>query len=244
MDADVTKTSSPYDYQPLDPSQKQIRLLSLMPHHFIRAPIIGTLSVVSLLDQPDYDALSYVWGSLLSWRGLEVDRSRILIGQNLETALRHLRLPDRSRTLWIDAVCINQSDSIEKSHQVRLMRDVYSHATTVRAWLDRSVDTSAEVFNHLAMMSDASNNGTDIDWLPVTNVFRDPYWTRLWIQQEVILAKNLVLHFRNDSLDIGLLLTFTQLMATAFKARKASQLDLIRLEKHLALESDRRLYSG
>jgi hypothetical protein len=236
--------TQPYSNHPLNPTQNQIRLLCLLPHHDKQTPIIGKLSVVSLLDKPVYDALSYVWGSPLSWGGLELDGGHIFIGQNLETALRYLRLSDKPRTLWVDAVCINQSDSAEKSHQVRLMRDVYSQAATVRAWIDRSIDASAEVFNHLAMMPEGPRNNTNINWLPMTAIFRDPYWTRLWIQQEVIMAKELVMHFRSNKLDSGPLLTFTQLMWNAFRTRKASQLDLIALEEHLTMELNGHVYSG
>jgi hypothetical protein len=124
------------------------------------------------------------------------------------------------------------------------MRDIYSQAATVRAWIDRSIDASAEVFNHLAMMPERPRNNNNINWLPMTAIFRDPYWTRLWIQQEVIMAKKLVMHFRSNNLDAGPLLSFTQLMWNAFRTRKASQLDLIALEEHLTMELNGDVYSG
>lgn len=53
------------------------------------------------------------------------------VTRNLATLLPYLRLPDRSRTLWINALCVNQSDARERSQQVRRMADIYQKATRV-----------------------------------------------------------------------------------------------------------------
>lgn len=58
-----------------------------------------------------------------------------MVTENLEIALRHLRLPDKALTLWVDALCIDQSDEMEKTEQVQQMREIYSRATLVLAWL-------------------------------------------------------------------------------------------------------------
>ncbi|KAK0613702.1 heterokaryon incompatibility protein-domain-containing protein, partial [Immersiella caudata] len=125
----------PWRYQPLDSQQKQIRILSLAPHRQKLSPLAGDLLTVSLLDKPRYDALSYAWGDVESSLALTLNGSRLHIRRNLENALRHLRLPDEPRFLWIDALCINQTDIGERSHQVQLMGEIYSQATTVRAWI-------------------------------------------------------------------------------------------------------------
>ena len=58
-----------------------------------------------------YEALSYVWGDAIFpnhvWlRGL----GGVLITNSLYTALQHLRSTESVRSLWIDALCINQND--------------------------------------------------------------------------------------------------------------------------------------
>ncbi|OBT93614.2 hypothetical protein VE01_08081 [Pseudogymnoascus verrucosus] len=58
-----------------------------------------------------------------------------MVTENLENALRHVRLPDKTITLWVDALCINQSDELEKSEQVGQMHEIYSRAASVLAWL-------------------------------------------------------------------------------------------------------------
>lgn len=55
--------------------------------------------------------------------------------ENLADALRHLQREDRPGGLWVDAVCINQNDNLEKSKQLLLMKSTYHKATEVVAWL-------------------------------------------------------------------------------------------------------------
>lgn len=96
-----------------------------------------------------YRALSYSWGDLHDTSHIKLycpktktaSTSEALshvnyrITSNLETALRSLRFPDKGMTLWIDAVCINQSNPNEKTVQVGMMNLIYSSATDVIVWL-------------------------------------------------------------------------------------------------------------
>lgn len=66
---------------------------------------------------------------------IKCDGQSVHIGQELFDALRRLRLPDRARTLWIDALCINQKDTKERNMQVSQMRDIYSKAEHVVIWV-------------------------------------------------------------------------------------------------------------
>jgi hypothetical protein len=97
---------------------RPIRLLYLYPGDEA-APLVGEMKTFSLDDRPVYEALSYVWGSGKWTEILQIRENRkqysISIGPSLAGALRHLRLGDEDRILWIDAVCINQLDSEEKS---------------------------------------------------------------------------------------------------------------------------------
>jgi Heterokaryon incompatibility protein (HET) len=95
----------------------------------------------SSIDKPhSYEALSYVWGFLSSSESLRCDGKSISITPNLRDALRKLRLVDRHRALWVDQICINQSDKDEKSSQVALMDRIYRMAEQVIAWLGPNPD--------------------------------------------------------------------------------------------------------
>jgi hypothetical protein len=126
-----------YQYGPLDPSDKEIRLLTLhpgSPNEEIRVDITYS----SLHDRPRYLARSYVWGAVERIHPLLVNGNWYYVTQNLLYALQHLRNmrgPDCGIPFWIDALCIDQDDEEEKSHQVILMREIYSQAYKVLVWL-------------------------------------------------------------------------------------------------------------
>ncbi|KAI1089498.1 heterokaryon incompatibility protein-domain-containing protein [Rostrohypoxylon terebratum] len=81
------------------------------------------------------EALSYVWGDLKSDQDIKIDGSSFKVTANLKGILYSLRHEDAPRNIWIDAICINQSNLEEKGHQVRLMRDIYSKALQTTIWL-------------------------------------------------------------------------------------------------------------
>ena len=116
-------------------SEDAIRVLELLPSRKAAAPIKCTLREVSLSSlQTEYEALSYVWGSPEGTQPISCDGMKLLVTPNCLDALVHLRLGSGTRTLWIDAVCINQRQETECNHQVGRMGEVYSKASRVIIW--------------------------------------------------------------------------------------------------------------
>ncbi|KAI4282890.1 MAG: hypothetical protein L6R38_002584 [Xanthoria sp. 2 TBL-2021] len=118
----------------------RIRLIELFPGSSDQ--IIECKMILSFLEEPwAYEALSYTWSSSgkiwipNSPTPIICDNKHLDIPKSLETALCHLRNPQESRIIWADAICINQQDDDEKTHQVRLMRDIYRRARMVIIWL-------------------------------------------------------------------------------------------------------------
>ncbi|KAH6644754.1 heterokaryon incompatibility protein-domain-containing protein [Boeremia exigua] len=104
--------------------------------------------------QIDYEALSYTWGDLADTReiscgGAEVGTSHLMVTTNCYSALNSLRMPDKPRTLWIDAICINQDDFDEREAQVAMMRSIYSGATQVVVYLGDSSDDSDSIMRYI-----------------------------------------------------------------------------------------------
>lgn len=129
-------------YQPLH-SGSTIRLLELEAGIF-QDPFHVCFHLADLQAGPvDYEAISYVWGQTTSnTRGAHGQTQRVMCGtqsipisRNLSEALRYIRYSDRSRMIWVDALCINQTDDKERGHQVTLMSKVYSTAKRVIIWL-------------------------------------------------------------------------------------------------------------
>jgi hypothetical protein len=87
-----------------------------------------TLRVVSLYEFLAYTALSYAWGDPNVTAPILVNGVECQITTNLESALRHIRDDINHLVIWVDAICINQRDTLERNHQVQLMRNIYSYA--------------------------------------------------------------------------------------------------------------------
>ncbi|KAH8891552.1 hypothetical protein GQ53DRAFT_604942, partial [Thozetella sp. PMI_491] len=82
-----------------------------------------------------FEALSYAWGLPTATRPTRADGKEFHVTVNLYAALRRLRMASRERVVWIDQLCINQTDDQEKSQQVALMSRIYSAAQRVIVWL-------------------------------------------------------------------------------------------------------------
>ena len=139
---------------------------------------------------------------------LVVDGRTISIKRNLWTFLRNLRHAQIQHTVWADAVCINQSDLQEKSHQVNMMDRIFRSARTVRAWLGEERDGSAALFDFLVDVERRVSSifgtstffkhyrfATMVDmWQALLKLSERSYWHRTWIMQELLLAQNIIVH--------------------------------------------------
>uniref|UniRef100_L2FIE4 Heterokaryon incompatibility n=1 Tax=Colletotrichum fructicola (strain Nara gc5) TaxID=1213859 RepID=L2FIE4_COLFN len=122
--------------------KREIRLLIVDPMDIAVNTVHASMEIVSLDDQPEYDALSYVWASSSPPRGergkLYVDGHILDVTQTLLQALRSIGSYQKtlSRRIWVDAVCINQQDHREKSWQILLMASIYRLASTTYIFTD------------------------------------------------------------------------------------------------------------
>ncbi|KAF5531728.1 heterokaryon incompatibility 6 OR allele [Fusarium mexicanum] len=116
---------------------KEIRLLILEPgarEDGLECQLVNA----ELSRSTRFEALSYAWGDHTVKYPLKCSGQDICVWANLHDALLDLRHLTRKRTLWIDALCINQTDNDEKSKQIRLMHEIYSQAEEVLIYLGRS----------------------------------------------------------------------------------------------------------
>ncbi|KAJ9654442.1 hypothetical protein H2198_006522 [Neophaeococcomyces mojaviensis] len=105
--------------------------------------------------QHQFEALSYTWGSKENPGRVFVgpDSRPLSVTRNLAHALVHLRYPDKPRTLWIDAICVNQSDMHERGSQVKRMADIYKNAYRVVVWLGPGTQQSAQAMQILHVIA-------------------------------------------------------------------------------------------
>ncbi|KAH9217999.1 heterokaryon incompatibility protein-domain-containing protein [Leptodontidium sp. 2 PMI_412] len=164
----------------------EIRVLELLPGSE-EQPIHCLLTIEHLWDDPRYEALSYAWGSSAETKPMQLNKTSFEITSNLEIALRHLRHEQESRRLWVDALCINQNDPIEKQTQVKLMSEIYPAAENVLCWLGPEEDDSAFVMQRLQELADAKARRQRF-YQGLFKLLSRQWWSRLWTCQEFALT--------------------------------------------------------
>ncbi|KAH8716823.1 heterokaryon incompatibility protein-domain-containing protein [Phaeosphaeriaceae sp. PMI808] len=197
-----------YKYQPLDPSEQEIRLLQVRRDKW--GEIHCDPTTFSLKGRPKYFALSYAWGPPTPLHKIWVDNGYLEIRDNLFNFLDEIG-PKIKGYVWIDQISIDQSNVHERGHQVALMAKVFSEAEYVITWLGNHEEYYQAVIDYIAASpsgkSTESNEDDDEDLRPVdiktmvrslAILFHDVYFSRLWIIQEILLAKEVWIVVRRN----------------------------------------------
>ncbi len=114
------------------------------------SPIVVRLVSTKLDSAPPYEGLSYTWGIVEFTSTVTCDGGPLPVTQNLYDALKYLRQSDKERIMWIDAICINQTNDVERSKQVGIMKDIYKKAIHVVLWLGKETAEDADAFTLLS----------------------------------------------------------------------------------------------
>jgi hypothetical protein len=187
-------------YNPLVAANNEFRLLTLRAGEPGDA-IATTLAHFPFHEAVPYYALSYTWGDAADVRYILLNGWEVPVTANLEVALRALRKPEEDCCFWIDALCINQNDMHERNSEVLRMRDIYERADLVVAWLGPGNARSDSVIDFINTNTDAilaraeevmaEEVKTRIWWLMIEELLMRPWWQRLWVIQEVVVAKDI-----------------------------------------------------
>ncbi|KAM0541958.1 hypothetical protein ACHAPJ_013020 [Fusarium lateritium] len=148
---------------------QQIRLLHLLPASDINDPIESRLEIVALDQNPVYEALSYCWGDSTQLREIKCNHQEFQVTGSLFSALQHLRNEHSERTLWVDAICINQKDLEERQSQVLLMKDIYTKSNRAVIWL--GPDPASDGVNHLFKLIQSNPKLPELQLSPRQRLF-------------------------------------------------------------------------
>jgi hypothetical protein len=184
-----------YRYQRLRYNDS-IRLLVIHPSPNSSDPITCTIQHARLSDASiEYEAVSYTWGDSIETQKIHFYNSarKLLVRHNCHNALRQVRRKHRNRLLWIDAICINQTDLQERARQVRIMDQIFSKASCVLVILREPNANNGILFEELVAADELlSRTGrcdrerpSDAILQLLEDWFEDPWFTRVWILQEV-----------------------------------------------------------
>lgn len=191
------------------------------------------LKTVSLDSDTHFDALSYAWGPQAETFSIACNQRQLQVHHNLYNALPYLARRYRAgssaaRPYWIDAICINQADEEEKISQIRLMNAVYQQASKVWVWLGcaqtqeqqnlipRAIELLPLLVKEQARYRQSSTPqrfetahelaylGRD-GWEAILHLMRNPYFRRVWIMQEIALAKEIMFLCGDHEIDAQLM---------------------------------------
>jgi len=250
-----------YRYTPLLDLHKTIRLIALFPStglydskcscYLVEAPVHNL---------PPFEAVSYFWGDVrdqnhaivldqyvgLAYgnnihRSPRTERSTFPLTETLARILADLTPESGLRLLWIDAICIDQSNKLEKAAQIPMMGQIYSMATRVvicfpglcphhvvnariavdklRSWRHKIHETRELLVREEGTEGVASLDGGMVGLRPderhpedelficccrmdsLKELLHQPWFSRVWTVQEVVLAREAVIRAGGEELD-------------------------------------------
>jgi hypothetical protein len=153
-----------------------------------------------------YEALSYTWGDATICQTIECNDKLVGVSQNLYDALVNIRLATERRTIWVDALCIDQKNDAEKSEQVQYMYAIYRAAARVIVWLGVGANDSDFAMwaialigrrkNRVAIMRHDHNHECLVQLARlirgIETLTKRPWFFRSWIRQEVAAAPKVI----------------------------------------------------
>jgi hypothetical protein len=214
-----SNTSRLYEYKPLE-SPETVRILVLQPAANFNDPpgceIIHRNRHQLLLDEDDsehYEAVSYTWGTPEFTHSITCDEgtTTLKITPSVDLLLRQVRKQRYVRYLWVDAICLNQADKVEKYVQGGLMGDIYRQARRVLIWLGKAT-TDENIPAYFAFLKRSAgmkniqvSSGSVLwlskevlksdDWLQLTQqILSRPWFLRRWVLQEVALGHDSIVY--------------------------------------------------
>ncbi|KAF5712164.1 heterokaryon incompatibility (het-6OR allele) [Fusarium mundagurra] len=170
-----------------------------------------------------YHALSYTWGAPEGEGKRKVPDSCILVNghrfyvqPNLFSALK--RFEEFDWYLWIDALCIDQTNQREREIQVGIMSEIYSMAARVDIWLGDGGREAAEAIRLTRSLSSLAEetNGSEVSldkskiessglppipsesWKPFVDLLDRNWFRRAWVIQETVLARQTFVFLGNS----------------------------------------------
>ncbi|KAK4452024.1 heterokaryon incompatibility protein-domain-containing protein, partial [Podospora aff. communis PSN243] len=202
----IRRPSTHY-FPPLNPNrQGEIRVLDLKPGEQ-NDRLRCHLKTVNLAFGVVYEAVSYTWAdnsgnddlcSTIYALGTQ-DRpgGDIAITRNCEAMLRRLRHPHKTRRLWVDAICIDQLNIRERNHQVQAMTAIFRGAQRVVVYLGEAEPVVDRLVEYITE-DQGGHLPALLDFLPL---FRTRWFHRVWVLQEIAVARSALLVLERRSLD-------------------------------------------
>lgn len=208
LDAEyASKLSRPESvFEQLLTGDGEFRLLQIEPAEDGTTQIIARLFKASLDNPPAYEAVSYRWERTKQSHFITVNGSKFPVARNVYLLLSEFRRQSHPcpSIFWIDSVCINQSCIQDRNNQVQLMGEIYAKASLVRMWIGSESDFADHAFDLIRNCGPAGQKSEELVAAEVmeseasakalTKLLNRDYWNRMWVFQEIVLAREAVVH--------------------------------------------------
>ena len=166
-------------YKLLSIERSEIRLLTVSPGS--GCELLRCRLHQAFLDdtpRPTYETISYCWSDPSLQAPIILNGNKTSIPASAERSLRRMRLPDRERILWLDAVCINQNDSVERGTQVALMSQIYAQTQLNLIWLGEDDGSTPDALRAIRLiLQDAKEETNNLE------SFSDRIWSKQGVYQ-------------------------------------------------------------
>ncbi|PPJ57564.1 hypothetical protein CBER1_10535 [Cercospora berteroae] len=156
--------------------------------------------VIEVDTQPKYAALSYVWGTDIPAHEIYLNDQSVLVRKNLYDFFHNLTLEfweygraHHWKYLWIDALCIDQSNIVERNQQVSMMDRIYSEVAIVIVWMGQLFGDIPRDLPQWREEQRQEEQQRHRDYVGLNGFLDAVYWDRTWTVQEFILARKV--HF-------------------------------------------------
>ncbi|KAF3771318.1 HET-domain-containing protein [Cryphonectria parasitica EP155] len=239
----LATASALYSGVPLELNKtNSFRLLEVLPGG-PGDPVAVHLLESDLSKGPKYEAVSYTWGDPSTKQVIQVERSwtssntdalqpattSFEVTVNCYNAIRRLRSAAEKRVLWIDAICIDQRSTREKTHQLSIMAQIYSSASQVLVHLGEAADDSDAVMDWINELYEPSDYGQLSDsssrYQPDNELIHKflcrPWFHRIWVLQEIAHATSATVYCGSKESSWASLQNFKQWgISSAFRHSK------------------------
>lgn len=178
------------------------------------------LQEVSLKDNSArFLALSYCWNTSKTEETVTVDGQPVRITTNLHAALRNARAPSTAVSLWVDQICVDQTNIIDRNDQVGKMGAIFRAASGVIVWLGEADDGVASamdlpkkirrywpsLYDNPSLLTHHSQTPAEVPkwgeraWRAFQALLLRPWFKRLWVIQEIACARDIVVTCRSNT---------------------------------------------
>lgn len=184
-----------YRYEPVN--ERDIRLVELQSPNPDNPKEVACKIKYSTLDScPLFTAVSYMWGPASTPEIVYIEGKVLKVRESLFQLLLDLRRGE-PRLLWIDALCIDQENMIERMEQVKIMGEIYAKANYVMTWLGsecKDGELGAQMLDLYARQLPLPPNADEHNYKAIEQLYRTAYWSRRWPIQEVLQGRTVIIY--------------------------------------------------